>query len=87
MKSCNISAGGHAGFLFENLGKILGIVSAADLFRYILDFIVSGRNQKLFSPFNPNFCKIIREPDSGFLLEFFAYVIGIHKQMLFCNLL
>lgn len=59
MKSCNISAGGHAGFLFENLGKILGIVSAADLFRYILDFIVSGRNQKFFSPFNPNFCKII----------------------------
>ena len=87
MKSCNISAGGHAGFLFENLGKILGIVSAADLFRYILDFIVSGRNQKFFSPFNPNFCKIIREPDSGYLLEFFDYVIGINKQMLFCKLL
>ena len=76
-----VRAGSHPGLLFKKLGKVMRIVSAANLFRNNLNFFTGSHI--LFRTGNPDIGQVIGKFAPGFFKKTLADVIYIHKQNLF----
>ena len=75
-----VCAGGHPRFLLKELGKIMGIIAAANFFCDDLNLFAGS--DVFFGPHNPNIGQVVGKFAACFLKESFADVIHIHKENL-----
>lgn len=73
------------GVFFKQMAEILGIVAAAHLFCHIIDFFAVTVNQKLFCFLDTQVVQIGGKLHAGLQNKLAAYIVHIHKQMIFNN--